>query len=109
MGSVFSHLAASSLTVPASVDCIPGLLSVFWPMLEKLFRSGHMESATLSAAACRALSVAIQSSGMLWPLLYIFLFWSSVALISFEELVIILSENLSLCRPALRFAIAQCT
>lgn len=63
MGSVFSHLAASSLTVPASVDCIPGLLSVFWPMLEKLFRSGHMESATLSAAACRALSVAIQSSG----------------------------------------------
>jgi transportin-3 len=42
---------------------ILSLLTVFWPILEKLFRSEHMESGSLAAAACRALSVAVQSSG----------------------------------------------
>ncbi|KAI3916887.1 hypothetical protein MKW98_014348 [Papaver atlanticum] len=63
MGTVFSHLAISSSTVPADDDTILALLGVFWPILEKLYTSLHMESASLSAAACRALSQAIHSSG----------------------------------------------
>lgn len=39
------------------------VLEFFWPLLEKLFRSSHMENASLSAAACRSLSVAVHSSG----------------------------------------------
>ncbi|KAJ4729616.1 Transportin like [Melia azedarach] len=63
MGTVFSHLAAPLPTDPAADDPIYALLRVFWPMLEKLFRSEHMENGNLSTAACRALSLAIQSSG----------------------------------------------
>lgn len=63
MGTVFSHLATSSPAGSASDDPILALLTVFWPMLEKLFKSKHMESGSLSAAACRALSLAVQSSG----------------------------------------------
>lgn len=63
MGTVFSHLAMSLPTGPSADDPILALLTVFWPMLEKLFMSGHMENANLSTAACRALSQAIQSSG----------------------------------------------
>ncbi|OVA17318.1 Exportin-1/Importin-beta-like [Macleaya cordata] len=63
MGTVFSHLAIPPSTAPADDDTILALLGVFWPILEKLFRSVHMESGSLSAAACRALSQAIQSSG----------------------------------------------
>lgn len=55
---MFSHLATSSLIAPASLIVFQSLLSVFWPMLEKLFSSGHIESATLCGAARRALSVA---------------------------------------------------
>lgn len=63
MGTVFSHLPSPLPTNPAGDDPIFALLRVFWPMLEKLFRSEHMESGNLSTAACRALSLAIQSSG----------------------------------------------
>ncbi|KAF3435348.1 hypothetical protein FNV43_RR22435 [Rhamnella rubrinervis] len=63
MGTVFSHLAACLPNGPTLEDPILALLTVFWPMLEKLFRSEHMENGNLSAAACRALSQAIQSSG----------------------------------------------
>ena len=65
MGTVFSHLAISMVPEPAADDSILSLLRVFWPILEKLFSSEHMESGNLSVAACRALSLAIQSSGML--------------------------------------------
>ena len=54
---------------PAMDDPILALLGVFWPMLEKLFTSEHMENGNLSLAACRALSQAIQSSGI-FVLLY---------------------------------------
>lgn len=64
MGTVFSHLATCLPSGPASDDPIVSVLRVFWPMLEKLFRSGHMENGNLSVAACRALSQAIQSSGI---------------------------------------------
>ncbi|KAL5864664.1 hypothetical protein ACOSQ3_002178 [Xanthoceras sorbifolium] len=63
MGTVFSHLAAPLPTDPATDDPMYALLRVFWPILEKLFRSEHMENGNLSTAACRALSLAIQSSG----------------------------------------------
>ncbi|GMY12794.1 transportin MOS14 [Fagus crenata] len=63
MGTVFSHLATSMPTGPSADDPILALLTVFWPMLEKLFMSGHMENGNLATSACRALSQAVQSSG----------------------------------------------
>ncbi|KAH6811312.1 ARM repeat superfamily protein [Perilla frutescens var. frutescens] len=63
IGTVFSYLA-SHLSVGLGQDeSIFALLEAFWPMLEKLFLSEHIESASLSTAACRALTVAIQASG----------------------------------------------
>lgn len=64
MGTVFSHLATSPQSGLSADDCMHALLQVFWPMLEKLFRSEHMENGNLSTAACRALTQAIQSSGI---------------------------------------------
>ncbi|XP_068335020.1 uncharacterized protein [Pyrus communis] len=63
VGTVFSHLATSVQSGHSADDCMLALLQVFWPILEKLFRSEHMENGNLSAAACRALTQAIQSSG----------------------------------------------
>ncbi|KAJ6343533.1 hypothetical protein OIU76_005302 [Salix suchowensis] len=69
MGTVFSHLVMPHPSGPAAEDPIFGLLSTFWPMLEKLLRSEHMENSNLSTAACRALSLAIQSCGQHFALL----------------------------------------
>ncbi|KAK7396024.1 hypothetical protein VNO78_16713 [Psophocarpus tetragonolobus] len=63
MGTVFSHLSISVATEAAADDSILSLLRVFWPILEKIFSSEHMENGNLSVAACRALSLAVQSSG----------------------------------------------
>lgn len=63
MGTVFTHLANPLSTDLVEDDTILALLRVLWPLLEKLFSSSHMENGSLSAAACRALSQAIQSSG----------------------------------------------
>ncbi|XP_062105268.1 uncharacterized protein LOC133816938 isoform X2 [Humulus lupulus] len=63
MGTVFSHLATCLPSGPASDDSVLSLLRFFWPMLQKLFRSEHMENGNLAVAACRALSQAIQTSG----------------------------------------------
>jgi len=65
IGTVFSHLSISVATEPAADDSILSLLRVFWPILEKIFGSEHMENGNLSVAACRALSLAVQSSGLL--------------------------------------------
>ncbi|XP_057489374.1 transportin MOS14 isoform X2 [Actinidia eriantha] len=62
-GTIFSHLAMSLSSGPAADDPIFALLGIFWPVLEKLFRSKHMENGSLSMAGCRALSQAIHSSG----------------------------------------------
>ncbi|XXG77017.1 hypothetical protein AAC387_Pa08g1255 [Persea americana] len=62
MGTVFTHLANPLSTDSIEDDTILALLGVFWPLLEKLFSSSHMENGNLSAAACRALSQAVQSS-----------------------------------------------
>ncbi|XP_052490129.1 uncharacterized protein LOC105790397 isoform X2 [Gossypium raimondii] len=63
MGVVFSHLEMPLLSEASADNPIIAVIRVFWPMLEKLFRSEHMENSSLSTAACRALSLAIQSSG----------------------------------------------
>lgn len=65
IGTVFSHLSISVANEPVADDLILLLLRVFWPVLEKIFTSEYMESGNLSIAACRALSSAIQSSGLL--------------------------------------------
>ncbi|CAD5182501.1 unnamed protein product [Musa acuminata subsp. malaccensis] len=70
IGSVLRHLLAPPavhLVIPRAVNHVEDdtvlVLEFFWPLLEKLFRSSHMENASLSAAACRSLSVAVHSSG----------------------------------------------
>ncbi|GMH25651.1 hypothetical protein Nepgr_027494 [Nepenthes gracilis] len=62
MGTVITHIGPPSMGDAAN-DPLLALLRIFWPMLEKLFKTQHMENGNLSAAACRALSQAIQSSG----------------------------------------------
>ncbi|XP_022759430.1 uncharacterized protein LOC111305831 isoform X8 [Durio zibethinus] len=69
MGIVFSHLAMPILYEASTDNPIIAVIRVFWPMLEKLFRSEHMENSSLSTAACRALSLAIQSSGQHFEML----------------------------------------
>lgn len=63
MGAVFSNLGNSPTDVED--DTILSLLGVLWPLFEKLFRSVHMESGSLSTAACRSLSLALKSSGII--------------------------------------------
>lgn len=62
IGTIFNNLATTLSSGPAVDDPIFALLGVFWPVLEKLFRSEHMENGSLCVAACRACSQAIHSS-----------------------------------------------
>ncbi|XP_019161491.1 PREDICTED: transportin MOS14 isoform X3 [Ipomoea nil] len=62
MGTVFSHYPTNSSTDPRFNNSLLAMLGVFWQMLDKLFQSDHIENASLSMAACKALSQAIQSS-----------------------------------------------
>ncbi|XP_042502034.1 transportin MOS14 isoform X4 [Macadamia integrifolia] len=63
MGTALRNIAVPPSSGPVEDDTVCALLAVFWPILEKILRSVHMESASLSTAACRALSQAVQSSG----------------------------------------------
>ncbi|KAL9231542.1 hypothetical protein vseg_006761 [Gypsophila vaccaria] len=63
VGTVLNHLAAPVSSGSSPDDPLLVLLSIFWPMIEKLFKSEHMENGSLSSAACRALSQAIHSAG----------------------------------------------
>ncbi|PIA33632.1 hypothetical protein AQUCO_04100211v1 [Aquilegia coerulea] len=63
IGTIFSNLAMPSSSGLVDTDTILALLGGFWPILEKIFKSVHMESGSLSTSACRALSQAIRSSG----------------------------------------------
>ncbi|XP_062197197.1 transportin MOS14 isoform X2 [Phragmites australis] len=63
MGALFGHLATSITSGLIDDDIILALLGIFWPLLEKLFRSSHMENVSLSAAVCHSLSSAIHSCG----------------------------------------------
>ncbi|KAF8650838.1 hypothetical protein HU200_063746 [Digitaria exilis] len=63
MGALFRHLSTSITSGLVDDDIILVLLGIFWPLIEKLFRSSHMENVNLSAAVCRSLSSAIHSCG----------------------------------------------
>lgn len=69
MGAVFSHLATPLPADQSDDDMILVLLGIFWPLLDKLFCSAHMENGNLAAAACRSLSQAIHSSGQHFSML----------------------------------------
>lgn len=69
MAALFGHLATSITSGLIDDDIILVLLGIFWPLLEKLFRSSHMENVSLSAAACRSLSSAIHSCGQHFQIL----------------------------------------
>ncbi|XP_071675183.1 uncharacterized protein [Lolium perenne] len=69
MGALFSHLTASVTSGLIDDDIILVLLGIFWPLLEKLSQSSHMENTSLSAAACRSLSSAIHSCGQHFQIL----------------------------------------
>ncbi|WVZ51352.1 hypothetical protein U9M48_002505 [Paspalum notatum var. saurae] len=61
MSALFGHLATSITSGLVDDDIILVLLGIFWPLLEKLFRSSHMENVGLSTAVCCSLSSAIHS------------------------------------------------
>ena len=63
MGAVFRNLGSPPMNEDDDSFC--NLLGVLWPLLEKLFRSIHIESSNLSTAACRSLSLAVKSSGVI--------------------------------------------
>ncbi|KAK3120355.1 hypothetical protein QOZ80_9AG0686260 [Eleusine coracana subsp. coracana] len=63
MSALFGHLATSISSGLVDDDVISVLLGIFWPLLEKLFQSSHMENVSLSAAVCRSLSSAVHSCG----------------------------------------------
>lgn len=65
MSALFGHLSTQTTSGLVDDDIILVLLGIFWPLLEKLFRSSHMENVSLSAAVCRSLSSAIHSCGKL--------------------------------------------
>ncbi|XP_020585146.1 transportin MOS14 isoform X2 [Phalaenopsis equestris] len=69
IGVILRHLGISCSSDQADDGTTLVLLGMLWPLLENLFSSPHMENGSLSAAACRALSEAIHSSGQHYHLL----------------------------------------
>ncbi|KAG8090646.1 hypothetical protein GUJ93_ZPchr0011g26887 [Zizania palustris] len=69
MGAFFSHLGTSITSGLIEDDTVLVLLGIFWPLLERLSQSSHMENVSLSAAACRSLSLAIHSCGQHFQIL----------------------------------------
>lgn len=63
IGAVFGHLVMAPTTCHDIDNSMIVVLESFWPLLEKFFQSEHIENASLSVAACRALSQAIKSAG----------------------------------------------
>ena len=59
MSALFGHLSTQTTSGLVDDDIILVLLGIVWPLLEKLFRSSHMENVSLSAAVCHSLSSAI--------------------------------------------------
>ncbi|KAG8089956.1 hypothetical protein GUJ93_ZPchr0011g28512, partial [Zizania palustris] len=69
MGALFGHLATSITSSLIDDDTVLVLLGIFWPLLERLSQSSHMENIRLSTAACRSLSLAIHSCGQHFKIL----------------------------------------
>ncbi|KAG9141915.1 hypothetical protein Leryth_009272 [Lithospermum erythrorhizon] len=63
IAAVFDHNATHISDTSSTDDAIITLLGAFWPLLEKLLKSQHIENESLAMAACRTISPAIKSSG----------------------------------------------
>ncbi|XP_051140247.1 transportin MOS14 isoform X2 [Andrographis paniculata] len=63
IGTVLNCLATHCSTVMGPEESIVSLLEVLWPMLEQLLLSSHIANSSLSVAACRTLTLAVQASG----------------------------------------------
>ncbi|KAL8557412.1 hypothetical protein ACS0TY_004731 [Phlomoides rotata] len=86
IGTIFSYGASHISASRGPDESILALLEVFWPMLEKLFLSKHIESVSLATASCRALTLAIQASGQNFgPLLPKVLASMSTNFLSFQN------------------------
>lgn len=63
IGTIFSQLSTPAFPSPEREESILLVLRHFWPLLEHIFSSPHMQNCGLSSAACKSLSQAIQASG----------------------------------------------
>jgi hypothetical protein len=65
MGAIFTQLSTPVFSSSFGDEPILLILRHFWPLLERIFSSDHMQNGCLSTAVCKALSQAIQASGIL--------------------------------------------
>lgn len=63
MGAIFTQLSTPVFSSSPGDETILLILRHFWPLLERIFSSDHMQNGCLSTAVCKALSQAIQASG----------------------------------------------
>eukprot|EP01018_Ginkgo_biloba_P017529 Gb_23906 [translate_table: standard] len=63
MGAIFTQLSTPVLSPPIGDESVLIVLRHFWPLLERIFSSLHMQNSSLSTAACKSLSQAIRASG----------------------------------------------
>lgn len=63
LGLILSHLSVSNKLNQSGEDPVLDVLRYFWPLLECVLASHHMENNGLAAAVCRSLSYIIQASG----------------------------------------------
>lgn len=63
LGVILSHLSVSTKANQGGEDPVLDVLRYFWPLLERVLASCHMENSSLAAAVCRSLSFIIQASG----------------------------------------------
>lgn len=63
LGLILSHLSVSNKLNQSGEDPVLDVLHYFWPLLESVLASHHMENNGLAAAVCRSLSYIIQASG----------------------------------------------
>jgi transportin-3 len=63
LGIYFSQLSLSSADSPSGEKPVLGVLAHFWPLIERLLLSRHMEDNGLALAASKTLSHAIQATG----------------------------------------------
>ncbi|MCO5587430.1 hypothetical protein L7F22_041379 [Adiantum nelumboides] len=63
LGLILSHLPFVNKSYHYVESPVLNVLRYFWPLLESVLASRHMENNNLAAAVCRALSFIIQASG----------------------------------------------
>ena len=63
LGLILSHLSVSNKLNQNGEDPVLEVLRYFWPLLETVLASRHIENYGLAVAICRTLSYIIQASG----------------------------------------------